>query len=464
MEPMDAREPLHASRGLLDGEDRLLSADDALARLHQACGGLLPGTLAVPELLELVQQSRRMGIKITRDFNAFDGIDRICGFASIYPRTGEGGGSEVLIENWQRTRAPEANSRAIAERLDAIDRSAAEVTMRLDAQQHVQLVNVTAQDAVDLGEAVEAALGSVWTDHVTLDVAGHMQPLHWRLLDGTGVRFAGSARHWRARLIPVGSASDLRGFELLLVADEPLPRADPPEVRAEDDAAHFRLIGNSLTPALRQPIARIIANSETIRSGLAGPLRREYSEYAGNIASAGYHLSAMLEDLAELEVVEAQDFAIEAEPVDLGDAAKRASGILGVRARARNIEIDVPIERDTHMARGEFRRVLQILINLIGNAISYSPESSTVTVRAHSDESANTVSLTVKDQGIGVMADQAARIFDKFERLGRESDGGSGLGLYISHRLTTVMGGTLAVDNPGEAGASFRLTLPRDSA
>ena len=109
---------------------------------------------------------------------------------------------------------------------------------------------------------------------------------------------------------------------------------------------------------------------------------------------------------------------------------------------------------------GEFRRVLQILINLIGNAIAYSPESSLVTIRASGRRDEGTVSVSVRDEGPGVGSDQAAEIFNKFERLGRENDGGSGLGLYISHRLAEVMGGSLAVSNPGEQGAEFTLTLP----
>ena len=215
-----------------------------------------------------------------------------------------------------------------------------------------------------------------------------------------------------------------------------------------------------MTPVLRQPIARIIANAETIRARLAGPLRAEYSEYAGNIAAAGNLLSGLLEDLADLEVVEAQGFTIAREPVDLSDAASRAAGILGVRARAKNIEIIHPIREDLPLATGEFRRVLQILINLIGNAIAYSPDNSVITILSDVDESGAMVSLTVRDEGPGLDEEQAQRVFDKFERLGRDNDGGSGLGLYISSRLAAAMEGVLEVTNPGEEGAAFRLSLP----
>ncbi|MEO1488589.1 MAG: HAMP domain-containing sensor histidine kinase [Pseudomonadota bacterium] len=461
---MVERQPsLLAARGLTDDRDRLLTADDALAELHEACGGTLPGILAVPELLDLVQQGRRLGLRIAREFSAFDGDDFVSGFVRVHPLAeAHGGGCELLVENWQRAPAPETNTREIAERLDEIDRTAAEVTGRLDPRQRIQLLSAGAADTFDLQSASDATPGSLWTDLVTLRDLAHKQPMHWRLLDGAACTIPGSERKWRVRLLPLGPANGApRGFELLLVADRPLSE-DPAEKAAKEvaEAAHARLIGGALTPVLRQPIARIIANAETIRARLAGPLRAEYSEYAGNIASAGQHLTGMLEDLAELEVVEAPGFVTQSEPVDLADAARRAAGILGVRAQAKTIAINLPPKGEDHIATAEFRRVLQILINLIGNAIAYSPENSTVTVRAGLGPKPQTVALTVCDEGPGIAPDQQAQLFDKFERLGRDSEDGSGLGLYISHRLATVMGGDLDLVGSNTSGAAFRLTLP----
>lgn len=459
---MQRQTSLLAARGLTDERDRLLTADDPLADLHQRCGGTLPGVLAVPELLALVQQGRRLGLKIAREFTAYDGADLVSGFVRVHPLDEEqGGGCELLIENWQARSVPEPNSRDLAERLDAIDRACAEVTARLDPQQRIQLFQTSAADAGQLQDAVSEAPGSVWTDHITLDGMAHRQPLHWRLLDGAHCHVPGSNRRWRVRLLPIGPANGApRGFELLLVADHPLAQVAENEGEEGKEQTHAELIGGALTPVLRQPIARIIANAETIRARLAGPLRAEYSDYAGNIASAGQHLSGLLDDLADLEVVEAADFTTEREPVDLGDAARRAAGILGVRARAKNIELVLPIRDDTPMAIGEFRRVLQVLLNLIGNAIAYSPENSVVTIVAEAGGTNDTVCVTVRDEGPGIEPDEANRIFNKFERLGRENDGGSGLGLYISSRLAQAMDGTLDIANPGEEGAAFRLTLP----
>ncbi len=450
------------SRGLTDDSDRLLTADEPLAELHERCGGILPGTLAVPGLLELVQQGRQLGLRIAREFTAFDGKDIVSGFARIHPLSdNDGGGCEVLVENWQRTLASEHSSREIAQQLDTIDRIVAEIVIRLDPDQRVQFVGAMADDATDLRSKIEAAPQSLWTEHVSLEGMAHRQPLHWRLLDGANCRFDGSSRRWRVRLLPVGRGNgEPRGFELLFIADSPL-EVGSDENPKTNTQIHTNLVGSALTPVLRQPIARIIANAETIRARLAGPLRAEYSEYAGNIASAGQHLTALLDDLADMEVVEASGFVTAREPVDMGDAASRAAGILGVRARARNIELLVSISGNApHVATGEFRRVLQILINLIGNAIAYSPEGSEVTIAAETLAEEGAVCVTVHDEGPGVGVDQARHVFNKFERLGRVNDGGSGLGLYISHRLADAMDGVLDIANPGEQGATFRLKLP----
>ncbi len=463
---MDPRDTLLGARGLTDARDWLTGADETLAELQARCGGRVPGPLAIPELLALVQQARELGLRIARAFTAFDGEAVVSGFARIDPTAmSAAGGCEVLVENWQRSLPPVPEGRAFADRLDAIDRATAEVSARLDARQQVQVLSALAPDAAALQAAAMARPGQVWSDLVELGDVTHHQPLHWRLLDGAACRFAGSARHWRVRLIPLGPDSQSpTGFELLLIADEPLA------VGAADDAADSsaqatptRLIGSALAPVLRQPVARIIANAETIRTRLAGPLREEYSDYAGTIASAGQHLAAMLDDLADLEVVETPGFSTVCERVDLADAASRAAGILGVRARNRDIVLTVAGERGTAVASAEFRRVLQILINLIGNAIAYSPSGSTVTVAAGAAEGGR-VSVSVADEGPGITPEQAERIFDKFERLGRGSDGGkdggSGLGLYISRRLAEAMEGTLSVDTAAGGGALFRLELP----
>lgn len=471
---MNRQKSLVTSRGLTDATDRLISADETLAELQEKCGGTIPGTIAVPELLDLVRQARLLRLKLAREFSAFDGSETVRGFARINPQSEAlGDGCEVLIENWQHTAQPLSGSLDAGPLLDEIDRATAEINAQLGADQRVHHLHADAPDGEELHDAVKAQPGKVWSEYLELHGVVHEDELHWQMLDGVRCSIPGSPRPWRVRLIPLGhEGATLRGFELLLIAEAP-PVPDENVGSGIEETTHSRLIGSALTPTLRQPIARIIANAETMRARLAGPLRAEYSEYAGHIASAGQHLSAMLDDLVDLEVVEAPDYSTARERVDLVDAARRAAGILGVRAQARGIAMVLPESHVGGVVVGEFRRVLQILINLIGNAIAYSPENSTVELDIAPARS-GFIALCVRDEGPGVDRDQAARIFDKFERLGRDSDGneaGSGLGLYISRKLALVMGGDLECvpvndDDMGKAGQSggtvFRLTLPAE--
>ncbi|MGY6551942.1 MAG: sensor histidine kinase [Erythrobacter sp.] len=465
---METPETFAAARGLTDERDFLLSADTPLALLQERCGGAPAGMLAIPELLELVQHARRIGLRIARQFSAYDGEDIITGFVRISPRPPEaGGGCELLVESWQRSPAAFAASASLASYLDAIDRAGAEITARLDARQRIQTLGLVSPDGREFADAVREKPGCLWTDLVELQGVAHHQPLHWRLLDGAMCRLVGSRRLWRARLLPLpqhAAASAPMGFELLLISDEALSdEGTGSDSGSQNLSGHHHLFGRTLAPALRQPLTRIVANAETIRARLAGPLHHDYCDYAATIANAGQHLSSMLDDLADLEVVEADGFATIDEEVDLIDAAQKAIGILGVRARAKQITVVIEEPADSITASGEFRRVLQILINLIGNAIAYSPHGSNVTITIEEDLS-RTAKVTVSDEGPGVTAEQAERIFEKFERLGRDSaggsDSGSGLGLYISRRLARAMGGELSVASTAGKGAHFTLELP----
>ena len=438
-----------------DADDRLISADEPLLGLQLRCGGDVPGTIAVPALLEAVRKARTIGLKLARPVIAQDGTDSVTTWVEIEPLA-DNAGCRIELRHWQAKPLPPEDPVLAAQRRTAIDRTCAELTARLDSAQCVVLAEAQATDLAALAEAMRAGAGRPWTDFITIEGSSHHQPLHWRMLDGAPVRIAGSARPWRASLIPqlLGSGEPA-GFELCLVSDVPLPE---PVAIAKPPAARARLIGREVAPVLRQPIARIIANAETIRTRLAGPLAEEYSQYAADIAAAGQHLLTLIDDLTDLEVVEAEDFSTAPDWIDLADVARQAAGILGVRARERGIVIDAPKLGESLGAIAEFRRVLQVLLNLVGNAIRYSPADSQIWIRLEDEGEAARV--IVADQGPGLDPAQQARVFEKFERLGRSGDGGSGLGLYISRRLARAMGGELNVESAPGQGARFVLTVP----
>jgi len=444
------------ARARTDARDWLIEADEPLAGLQLRSGGELPGIIASPALLELVRKSRLYGLRLARAIRAQDVSEQVTAWAEVEPDEG-GEGCTIGLSNWQAEPLPGDNG-AATERRASIARQLAELSARLGPGQELLAVDAETAELQPVAARMRAALGAPWTDFVALEGNVHEQPLHWRLLDGARLRLEGSKRHWKAHLIPLGVPEPgSAGFELHLVAEEPAepaPSALPDTPRATFGTA----MGREIAPVLRQPIARIIANAETIRTQLAGPLAEEYSNYAADIATAGEHLLALIDDLADLEVVEDEQFTTAPDRIDLADVARRAAGILGVRARERGIGIDAPKDGEAVLAVGEFRRVLQVLLNLVGNAIRYSPEGSVVWIRV--EQEGERARLVVADQGEGLSEAQQERAFEKFERLGRSGDGGSGLGLYISRRLALAMEGELTVESAPGQGARFVLDLP----
>lgn len=226
-----------------------------------------------------------------------------------------------------------------------------------------------------------------------------------------------------------------------------------------DRSSSGALFGKQLAPVLRQPLHRIIANAETMGSELLGPIRENYASYARDIANAARHLTALVEDLDDLEAVERPGFSTAQDDIELGDVARRAAGLLALTAADHRMTISLPDAQTYVTATAELRRVLQITLNLITNAIRYSPVGTDVQVEVGAED--GFAYLSVPDQGAGVDAEHHERIFAKFERLGRTGDGGSGLGLYISRRLARAMGGDLTVEAAKGGGAKFTLRLPQ---
>ena len=430
-----AAAPHFVATARTDGRDWLVEAEEPLAGLQLRSGGELPGIIATPALLELVRRSRLHGLRLARAIEARDEDETVTAWVEVEPdQTGEG--CTIGLADWRATPLPGEDRAAAEARRAAIERHVAELT--------------------GLAERLREGRGRRWTELVEVAGDARRQGLHWRLLDGARIVVPGSSRTWKAVLLPLGRPeAAAAGFELLFVAHEPPDAAEP---KTASKSLFGATIGREIAPVLFQPMSRIIANADTIRTQLAGPLSEEYSKYAADIATAGEHLMALIDDLVDLEAVEADDFGTAIERIDLADLARRAAGISAAQSRERGIAIDVPADGESVPALGEHRRVLQILLNLLGNALRYSPSGSSV--RLQVERAGDRARATVVDEGAGLTQEQQARMFDKFERLGRSDDGGSGLGLYISRRLARAMDGDLTVESAPGAGARFTLELP----
>ena len=440
--------------GHVTADLRLVEADRMLDDLHRACGGEAGGELAVPELRILAKKAMANGVKLARSFEAVDTDYRITGFVELVPTIVDQAavtvdGCDLSIMSLNREPRPFAGEVPNEDKRAMVD-MLTECTLRLDPQMRVIDAETEAVDLETFADALKK--GEHWADQVQFE-NGVDPASSWQLMDEAQFRVEGSNRAWVAHFLPLGAPEPgSAGFIVQFTS----PAAPPPP--AGELPNDLPALGRDLSPVLRQPINRIIANAETIRTRLAGPLPDEYANYAADIATAGQHLLSLIDDMADLEIVESDDFTTAPDRIELGDVARQACGILGVRARERGIRLVPPPEGENQPAIAEFRRVLQVLLNLVNNAIRYTPEGSQVWVRL--DRIGQRAMITVADQGHGIEPDQQDKVFAKFERLGRSGDGGSGLGLYISRRIARAMDGDLTVESAPGQGARFTLSVP----
>jgi signal transduction histidine kinase len=445
--------------GRIDAEGRLVEADPPLLALHEHAGGRPGGALAVPQIATLARLARRLGIIVARPAIAADGERDLDLWVRAEPR---GGDVALEISGWT-VRAPvSAPETPEVEREADFLRAAADWTFETD--ETLALTQVSPGAASALGRAAAELTGRRLVHLmrfrespdgslpilVALAEHGRFEGQLAELASGLAYALSG------VPLIDgMGRFAGFRGSAVKLSEGNPEAQAPEAQARSEPTAGAF---GERLDDALRSPLNHIVAAAELLRAQGDGPLRREYAAYATDIASAGRHLLAMVDDLVDLQAIERPGFTPQIDTIDLADIARRAAGLLSVRAADRTVRIDKPGEGDHLPARGEFRRVLQIMMNLLVNAIRYSPEGGMIWIRP--EREGDIASITVADLGKGIAPEDQARIFDKFERVDPNEPGGTGLGLYIARRLARAMGGDLAVDSAPGQGARFTLTLP----
>lgn len=442
-----------AAHGLIDRNGRLVEADPQLLGLQVRAGGEEGGVLAVPQIATLARLSQRLGILISRAVIAADGDHDLDLWVRAQP---DGNEVRLTIGGWNPRPAQPPLAAPELDRETDFLRASADWLWEVD--ENLKIVALSASSEAAIGGPASALIGQPITKMLKLiEAEDGGLPLLDALaakvrFDGQEAEVRGTSGRLRLAAVPLidgtGRFMGFRGGAAWV---------DPP-VPSMDDADIPDAFGERLDRALREPLSRIIANAESIGAQTEGPLRRDYAEYAGDIATAGRHLLALVDDLVDLQAIERPDFQLEAEDLDLADVARRAAGLLAVRAADRDIRIDRSALDDALPARGDFRRVLQILVNLIGNAVRYSPEGSMVWIRT--EEAENRAVIVIADQGKGIDPQDHERIFDKFERIDPAEAGGSGLGLYIARRLARAMGGEILVDSAPGQGARFTLILP----
>ena len=246
--------------------------------------------------------------------------------------------------------------------------------------------------------------------------------------------------------VPIFADGVLTGFRGFGRAAE----AATPELTSERFVA-------AMSHELRTPLTAIIGFAEAMALGTHGPLQPHYEDYARDIAAAGRHLMAMLEDLLDL-APEGDPAQLDRLAFDLAEVVLQAKAMIALRAAARRIVIAGPATQARRAALADRRRVLQILVNLLTNAVKFTPEGGRVMLAI--EAGADMLCVIVDDTGPGIPEADRERVFGKFARGDGVEAEGSGLGLHISRALARRMDGDLLCEAAPAGGARFVLILP----
>lgn len=430
-------------RGRLDGQDRLISADPDLVALQTEAGSHIGSELALPQILSIARLARKLGVPIYRNAIAA-GADHD---VELWVRaTPEGDEVSLLLERWIYRGAAAPRLGTLVPHEQHIEIGAAPEEWA--ANEDLSIVSMSSGLAEKLGTTAEEAIGKPLTRFLKLEEnEGGELPL---LVAATSrTEFEGQrARPRRGsedvlilRGVPVSSPEGrFAGFQ-----GEAAGEFEAGQLAPDDAAAQLDEI---IDEALRSPLDRIIESADRIVQQSEGPLRSDYAEYAGDIAAAARHLLSVIRSMnGEAE----QD----RNRVDLVALSTEAIGLLEPTARARSVSIVSEPSRQIP-AHGDSRGVIQILVNLLGNAVRHSPEGATVTITF--DRADGFARAHVADQGPGIAPEDQQRIFERGESAG--GSGGSGLGLAIARRLAQSMGGDIGLESEPGQGARFTLSLP----
>jgi histidine kinase len=219
-----------------------------------------------------------------------------------------------------------------------------------------------------------------------------------------------------------------------------------------------RLIGD-VSHELRTPLTAIKGSMEGLMDGVLPANDETYQQ----IYLEADRLNRLVNDLQELSRVEARAYQLDIRALDVVSLMKTVTKRLAPQAESKRISLDVELPPDLPRVLADEDRAIQILTNLTGNALQYTPEEGRVTISAKrvNDE----VQISVRDTGIGIPPEHLSHIFDRFYRVdksrSRKSGGGSGIGLTIARALIEAQGRRIRVESAGEGrGSTFVFTLP----
>jgi GAF domain-containing protein/anti-sigma regulatory factor (Ser/Thr protein kinase) len=216
----------------------------------------------------------------------------------------------------------------------------------------------------------------------------------------------------------------------------------------------------NMSHELRTPLNAIIGFSEVLSERMFGEINEKQGEYIGDILESGRHLLSLINDILDLSKIEAGRMELEPSDFDLPNTIENTLTLVRERAMRRGIEVGRTIDEHLGMVRADERKVKQVLLNLLSNALKFTPEGGRIDVRAQVHDGETEISVT--DTGVGIAPEDQGAMFEEFRQVGIASKKveGTGLGLAISRKFIELHGGRIWVESQVGKGSRFAFTLP----
>ncbi|GAB3764868.1 signal transduction histidine kinase [Nocardioides ginsengisegetis] len=216
----------------------------------------------------------------------------------------------------------------------------------------------------------------------------------------------------------------------------------------------------SMSHELRTPLNAVLGFSEVLLERMFGDINERQEEYLRDIHGSGRHLLELLNEILDLSKVEAGRMELEYSALELRPLLEDAAAMLRERAAGHAITLTVDVADDVDPLFTDGLRLKQVVLNLMTNAVKFTGDGGSVTVRAVRGPAE--VDISVTDTGIGVPEEDRERIFESFQQGGRGSsrEEGTGLGLTLSRRLVELLGGRMWLVTEVGVGSTFGFSLP----
>jgi signal transduction histidine kinase len=260
----------------------------------------------------------------------------------------------------------------------------------------------------------------------------------------------------------IGTIADVSERIALLQAERKArSEAEQARQRAEEANKAKSDFLAKMSHELRTPLNAIAGHAELIELGVHGSVTAEQAAALDRIRKNERHLLALINDILDFSKLEAGAVRLDIQDVNVSELVTSLEPLVGALFSAKGVEYSVGNCDDDLVAAGDSERIVQILVNLLSNALKATAQGGKVSIRC--DGSGHTIAIRVEDTGVGIPEERLESVFSPFTQLGRALNSphtGVGLGLAISRELARAMGGDVTVESTVGAGSIFTLTLP----